>query len=122
MKKQMMLASVVEQPQKMMQFQLALSTDHYIEFLHRYESLLANTKFVKEWLIKRNERKEIEINIVVDEEACNLAELLRLYKLAQVLGSMAVSVQNFAGARCYIRNTRSKTHMLGFEDVIISTE
>lgn len=96
-----------------------LSTHHYIDFLHRFENLLASTKFVKEWLIKRNEMKEIEIQIMVDKDVCNEAELWKLYRLAQVLGSMAVSVQNFAGARCYIRDTHSKKHIPGFEDIII---
>ena len=93
-----------------------LTTHNYITFLHGFEDLLASTKFIKEWRIQRNDRKEIEIVIIVDESYVP-QDLYNLYYYAQVLGSMAVCVQNFPGAHCYIRDQKSKNKVNGFDDI-----
>jgi hypothetical protein len=93
-----------------------LTTHNYITFLHGFEDLLASTKFIKEWRIQRNDRKEIEIMIIVDESYVP-QDLYNLYYYAQVLGSMAVCVQNFPGAHCYIRDQKSKNKVNGFDDI-----
>lgn len=115
-----MTLNTVVDPRKTLNMDITgLSTHQYIDFLHGFENMLARTKFVKEWLIHRNNRKEIEISIVVDE-SYSVEELYRLYRLAEVLGCMAVSVQKFAGARCFVRDVRNKNRVLGFDDIIIN--
>lgn len=54
--------------------------------------------------------------IIVDENYVP-QDLYNLYTYAQLLGSMAVHVQNFAGAHCYIRDQKSKKPIEGFKDI-----
>ena len=95
-------------------------TQKYIEALYELEELCSRCRYVSDFSIKRNEKKEIciEIYMKVVQNECN-EMLTRIYNLAIRVSHMAVQVQGFRGSHVKVRSIYGMT-LNCFPDVLLS--